>query len=566
MEHLLEYQQPQIQLNQYARICCRTRLLLSKVRGFAFAALILNTEHAYGEIPSSFVRIAGLLKPMNRTLLVMIVSLVALLALVGLLATGDRDLESGPIKLYCAASNRAVMESIKAQYEEEMRAKGYTVIIDYGPSQMELSKLEVTRDGDLFLPADDSYITLAQEKGLAAEVIPIARQQGVVAVRKGNPKGIKTFADLLREDVRLLQASPKSAAIGKVTKRVLTKQGLWEQLDKATTAYFPTVTEVANGIAADAADAGIVYDAVLSTYDKLEFVTLTELEDTASDIFVTVTTTSQKPQRALHFARYISAVDRGLKHYADFGFQTEDGDDWADTPELSIFAGSMLRPAIDDTISRFEAREGIVVNRDYNGCGILVAQMQSGKHPDAYFACDTEFMKQVPDLFPDPVDVSQNELVILVQKGNPHGIESLKDLAKKGVRVGLGHEKQCAMGWLTQNTLKEGGVLQEVMENVAVQTPTGDMLVNQMLTGSLDAAVVYLSNAAGAQGKLEAYRIQDIKCSIATQPFAIAEKSRYRQLSGRLFEQICSAQSREDFEAEGFLWKTAEDSIPVDPK
>ncbi len=516
-----------------------------------------------------FVRTLGLLRPMNRTLLIMIASLLALVALVGLLATGDRDLESGPIKLYCAASNRAVMESIKAQYELEMQDKGYTVIIDYGPSQMELSKLEVSRDGDLFLPADDSYITLAQEKGLAAEVIPIARQQGVVAVRKGNPKGIQTFADLLRKDVRLLQASPKSAAIGKVTKRVLRQQGLWEQLDQATTAYFPTVTEVANGLAADAADAGIVYDAVLSTYDQLEFITLPELQGTASDIFVTVTTTSKKPQRALHFARYISAVDRGLKHYAEFGFQIEDGDDWADTPELSIFAGSMLRPAIDDTISKFAAREGIVVNRDYNGCGILVAQMQSGKHPDAYFACDTEFMKLVPDLFPDPVDVSQNELVILVQQGNPHGIETLKDLAKPGVRVGLGHEKQCAMGWLTQNTLKEGGVLQEVMDNVAVQTPTGDMLVNQMLTGSLDAAVVYLSNAAGAQGKLEAYRIQDIKCSIATQPFAIAEKSRYRQLSGRLFQQICSAQSQQDFEAEGFVWKAAssaaaEHSEPVD--
>lgn len=492
---------------------------------------------------------------MNRTLLIMGVSIIALALLMLLLLFDDRELEAGPIKMYCAASNRAVMESIRSQYEEEMQSQGYTVSIDYGPSQMELSKLEISRDGDLFLPADDSYITLAQEKGLAAEVIPIARQQGVIAVRKGNPKGIKTFADLLRDDVRLLQANPKSAAIGKVTKKVLTNQGLWEQLDKSTTAYFPTVTEVANGITADAADAGIVYDAVLSTYEELEFITLPELKDTASDIFVTVTTTTQKSQRALHFARYISAADRGLKLYADFGFQVEDGDQWADKPELSIFAGSMLRPAIDETISKFAAREGVEVNRDYNGCGILVAQMQSGKHPDAYFACDTEFMNQVPDLFPESVDVSQNELVILVQKGNPHGIESLKDLANEGVRVGLGHEKQCAMGWLTQNTLKEGGVLQEVMDNVAVQTPTGDMLVNQMLTGSLDAVVVYLSNAAGAGDTLEAYRIQDIKCSIATQPFAIAEKSRYRQLSGRLFEQLCSAQSKEDFEAEGFLWK-----------
>ncbi len=126
--------------------------------------------------------------------------------------------------------------------------------------------------------------------------------------------------------------------------------------------------------------------------------------------------------------------------------------------------------------------------------------MKAGQVPDAYFACDTEFMEQVPDLFPESTDVSQNELVILVEKGNPHDIASLRDLDKEGLRVGIGHEKQCAMGWLTQNTFREGGVQQEVMENVTVQTPTGDMLVNQMRTGSLDAAVVYLSNAAGSGG------------------------------------------------------------------
>jgi len=500
---------------------------------------------------------------MNRTLLIMIASLLVLAGLFGLLMMEDRALEAGPVKMYCAASNRAVMEAIKLQYEEEMRDKGYTVDIDYGPSQVELSKMELSGDGDLFLPADDSYITLAQEKGLAAEVLPVARQQGVVVVKKGNPLGIKTFDDLLRDDVHLLQASPESAAIGKVTKKVLAKQGLWEKLDKATTAYFPTVTEVASAVSVDGAYAGIVYDAVLSTYDDVDYVRLPELEDTASDIFVTVTKSSQKPQRALHFARYVAAADRGLKHYAQLGFQVKDGDEWADSPELTIFAGSMLRPAIDDTIQRFETREGIRVNRDYNGCGILVAKMEAGQCPDAYFACDTEFMQQVPDLFPDPVDVSQNRLVILVQKGNPHGIKSLRDLANEGLRIGVGHEKQCAMGWLTQNTLKEGGVLQEVMANVDVQSATGDLLVNKMLAGSLDAVVVYLSNAAGTRGELEAYPIHDISCSIATQPFAIAQKTRYRQLAGRLFEQICSAQSQQDFKAEGFLWKAAQDWEPA---
>ncbi len=48
------------------------------------------------------------------------------------------------------------------------------------------------------------------------------------------------------------------------------------------------------------------------------------------------------------------------------------------------------------------------------------------------------------------------------------------------MRVGIGHEKQCAMGWLTQRTFRESGLQTEVMKNVVVQTPTGDMLVNQM--------------------------------------------------------------------------------------
>ena len=212
-------------------------------------------------------------------------------------------------------------------------------------------------------------------------------------------------------------------------------------------------------------------------------------------------------------------------------------------------------PAIDATITAFEKREGLRISRVYNGCGILVAQMKGGQHPDIYFACDTEFMSQVPDLFPDSVDVSQNELVILVQKGNPKKISTLRDLSRKGVRVGIGHEKQCAMGWLTQNAFREGGVQKEVMANVTVQTPTGDMLVNQLQTGSLDAAVAYLSNAAGAEKFLDAIRIQNIECAVATQPIAIAPDSPYAQMASRLLEQIYSAESQKNFALEGFRWQ-----------
>ena len=491
----------------------------------------------------------------------MILSLAVLAGLLSVMMTTDprprlgNDTQSAdavPIMLYCAASNRAVMEAVKTDYEQET---GLRLEIQYGPSQTLLSSIEVSHTGDLYLPADDSYLTMAREKGLVDEIIPLARQQGVVAVRKGNPKSITSFEDLLRDGVRLVQANPDATAIGKVTRQILQDQKLWEMLDQATTAYRTTVTEVANDVLVGAADAGIVYDAVLHTYPDLEFVELPELQGAVSDVAIGVISGTRQPQRALHYARYVSAKDRGLKRYAEYSFRVKQGDEWTDVPELAIFAGSMLRPAIDSTIGEFEEREGVHVTRVYNGCGILVAQMKAGQHPDAYFACDTEFMQQVPDLFPEPVDVSQNELVMLVQKGNPHDIKVLKDLARPGLRIGIGHEKQCAMGWLTQNTLKEGGVQEEVMANVTVQTPTGDMLVNQLRTGSLDAAVAYLSNAAGSAEHLDAIKIQGIECSVATQPFAIAQQSRYRQLASRLFERICSAESQQDFQAEGFRWQ-----------
>jgi molybdate transport system substrate-binding protein len=502
---------------------------------------------------------------MNRVVIIVGASAASLVLLLVLLmnygkpsSSFDRSGKDGandPIMLYCAASNRAVMEAIRGDYEQEF---GRVVQIQYGASQTLLSSLQISHTGDLFLPADDSYIRIARDKGLIAEVLPLAGMKAVIAVKKGNPKHITSLADLLKPDVRLVQASPDAAAIGKVTREVLTESGNWSPIESATLAFRTTVTDVANDLLVGAADAGIVYDAVLYAYPDLEAVEIPELEPAASLIMLAVTESTEQPQAALHFARYVAARDRGLVQYEAHGFQPEEGDEWSDTPQLNVFAGSMLRPAIDETLTAFEQREGVEITRVYNGCGILVAQMKAGQRPDAYFACDSEFMNSVSELFPDPVDVSQNELVILVQKGNPREIASLKDLSVEGLRVGVGHEKQCAMGWLTQNTLKEAGVQQEVMANVALQSPTGDMLVNQLRVGSLDAAVVYLSNAAGSADELDAVRIQGLACAVATQPFAIAQDSRYHQLTARMFEALRTAESHDNFLAEGFRWQLPE--------
>lgn len=276
---------------------------------------------------------------MNRIFIVLLASIAILVVLFALLPgrpdsrhnaeTKSSGASTEPLLIFCAASNQAVMEAIKADYEQET---GRQVDIQYGASQTLFSSIEVSKAGDLYLPADDSYLTIGRAKGLIDQVLPIAVQSGVIAVRKGNPGNIRTLADLSRDDVRLVQANPDAAAIGKVTRDALTKLDLWDEIADATTAYRTTVTEVCTDLLVDAADAGIVYDAVLHTYPDLECIQVPELAATASDVSVGVISGSRQPQKALHFARYISAADRGLKRYQEFGFRIKDGDPWSDTP------------------------------------------------------------------------------------------------------------------------------------------------------------------------------------------------------------------------------------------
>ena len=337
-----------------------------------------------------------------------------------------------PLFLYCAAGIRPPVEEAARDYQREYDVE---VQVLYGGSQTLLAGIEASKRGDLYLPADESYIDLARAKGSGQESLPLARMTPVLAVPKGNPKSLHSLDDLNRVGVRIAQANPEAAAVGKVTKAALMKVGRWAELEKNIVVTKPTVNDVGNDIVIGAVDAGFVWDATVRQMPQLEAFNLPEFANVHALVAIGVLTTSEQPTAALRFARYLAARDKGLPLFQRDGYEPVEGDPWAETPELRIFSGAMLRPAIDDTIDEFEKREGVRVTRVYNGCGILVGQMKTdGKSPDAYFACDVSFMKQVHDLFLEATPVSTNQLVILVPKGNPHQIHSLNDLGKPGLR------------------------------------------------------------------------------------------------------------------------------------
>ena len=467
------------------------------------------------------------------------------------------------LTFFCAAGIRKPVEAIARQYLEEF---GIQVNLDYGGSNTLLSRIETARTGDLYLAADESYIETARKKGLVAESIPLAKMKPVIAVAEGNPKGIRSIEDLLRDDVRTVLGNPDQAAVGKKTRKLLKMSGHWAKLEalvRKTGTFQPTVPEVANTVKIGAADAAIIWNTTTTIVDGIEAIEVPELNQGEVLVTVGVLKSAAAPTEALKFARFLAASDRGLKQFKKFGFTPVEGDKWAEVPELTFFCGSVNRRAVERAIRDFQAREGVQVNTVYNGCGILTAQMKTISQkkltgfPDTYMACDTYYLEIVDALFQDAIEISDTEVVIAVPKGNPKKITSLADLSRPGVRVAIGQPKQCTIGVLTKKVLVAEGVYDEVMANVVTQTATSALLIAPVSTGAADASLAYLTDTKAESEKVDVVRIPS-EAAKAIQPLGIAKASRNKHLARRLIQAISRARS--DFEEAGFHWRLDTDS------
>lgn len=506
----------------------------------------------------------------NSALIGLIAMLLALAVLAWLLVDiqQPKSLRSGgeqdTLFIYCAAGTRPAMQVIVDQYESEF---GVGIEIQYQGSNTLLSQIEVARTGDLYIAADESYINMAIERGLVRESIPFARQRPVIAVQKGNPKNITSIDDLLKKDVSTAFGNPDQAAVGKVTRKLLRASKQWAQLEariRAGGVFKPTVPEVANDVKLGTVDAAIVWDATLNNYPELEGIRVPELDAGTADIMVGVLASTDQPPRALHFARYLAAPEKGQRVLRSKGFETTPGDPWSDVPTLTFFCGAVNRAAVEPALEAFKKREAVDLNVSYNGCGFLTGTMKTIQDqdtergfPDTYMACDVYYLDVVRDWFEEGVNISDTKVVIAVPKGNPKGIETLTDLAKPGMRIAVGQPKQCTIGVLTRRLFEVEGLTESIEPNIVAQKVSSAQLIPDVVDGTVDAVLAYATDTRAASDRIDAIEI-DSETAVAVQPFSVARSSKNKQLAARLFKTI--AESQKSFESAGFRWRLDADS------
>jgi len=151
--------------------------------------------------------------------------------------------------------------------------------------------------------------------------------------------------------------------------------------------------------------------------------------------------------------------------------------------------------------------------------------------------------------------VSSTRIVMLVAKGNPLGIRSLTDLAKRGLRIGTTDPKASTLGALSHELCRETGQFDAIQQNIAMMADTAHTLVQTMEAGrKLDVALVYEANIQHMKDRFATVPLQP-KRALAVQNVAASKTTPYPRLAKRLMEHLTSQTSRRRFEQLGFNWE-----------
>jgi len=161
---------------------------------------------------------------------------------------------------------------------------------------------------------------------------------------------------------------------------------------------------------------------------------------------------------------------------------------------ILVYAGAGLKAPLDEIGPVFTKKYGIAVQYNYGGAGTLVSQMNLSKKGDVFMPGSTVEFKTAKDqgLVNTSQIVAYHVPVIVVQKGNPKNITSIRDFARPGLKIALGDVNATAIGKAGAKMFQNFNITGAVEKNVVTRTPTINELTVIMNLGQADAALLTL--------------------------------------------------------------------------
>ena len=180
-----------------------------------------------------------------------------------------------------------------------------TPTFSYTGTQTLTAQLQQGAPGDIFASADPSHMATLEGAGLVSGASRIfAHNRLEIAVAKGNPKGIRTLADLSRSGLVVVLADP-SVPAGKYAQQALSQA----HVTVHPASLELQVTGVLSKVALGEADAGIVYVSDIVNSGKVDGVTVPDSQNVIADYPIAILKSTQNQAVATAFVNLVLSTD-----------------------------------------------------------------------------------------------------------------------------------------------------------------------------------------------------------------------------------------------------------------
>ena len=502
-----------------------------------------------------------------------IIGFAAIIVLLFFLGRSRSPAADDPLICHIGGTMRPVITELAKMYQQKT---GQAVEINSAGSGELLAHIEMHKRGDIYVSHDPFLDILMQKFEMGVDGWLLAELTPVIAVRKGNPKNIQGLKDLTRDDVELILTDYKGSSLGRMLGTIFSKANIdFDKLNETKKIH----TNRSGGYAANFvmtgnADATMVWDAVAHLRsDKLDVIRIddqlpipyVDAVTSATGVTYKLTpvrvtaatlTCSSKPAASAKFLEYL-ASEKASMVFKEFGFTMypaaklyENGKAIKGAPHkeawrvsrqtqqrVRLYAGAGLRKGIEKLIEAFKTDTGIVVDPDFGGSGIILTRVQMNKDGDLFMPGDISWVQILQDKtgqIESMTPISYFVPVIVVDKGNPKNIRTVKDFYRDDVSVGLGRADACQVGKVSTKILSNYDLDRSSLEHK--ESLTVNEIGVWVKMKDVDAGIVWTAIAANMSDSVETIPIPADKNAISKIVVGLLKKSKNKSAAQKFID------------------------------
>ncbi|MHC4116320.1 MAG: substrate-binding domain-containing protein [Planctomycetota bacterium] len=248
--------------------------------------------------------------------------IVAVLMFVGacglLTGCGERDAagEQKELTVLCGSSFVKPMEKLCAEFTAKT---GIETVTSVGGSEDLLPLVKIGEKGDIYV-THDPFLDYTRDANALADHVHVGFVAPVLAVQKGNPKGVKSIEDLAGEGLKVALTDPQYSTAGELVFALLEKKSIKDEVlanvgNRLTRGH----SDLGNFLKVQTVDAVIMWNGVAHTFrEDLEVVKTPYEYDQEIRVFVIGLNYTKQPDELKQFMEF--AKIRSPEIFADFGY------------------------------------------------------------------------------------------------------------------------------------------------------------------------------------------------------------------------------------------------------